>query len=190
MCKSDSGRAAATSSAVGRRARWLGEPMLPSHFAIRAQASRTVCSAVSALIANRVCPASCAFQSSSPGARSNRCELGSRPVGPHLRYKSPATLSIAPASLSAQRSYRSRAARRSCHVAVLPAAKAGKVGTSSSAGGASLYRCSRLRSSVGHTARPRGDSNWILTDMPDAERRLAAPVSGTLLSGGTHSSRP
>ncbi len=66
--------------------------------------------------------------------------------------------------LSAQRSQRSRDARRSCHVAVFPATKAGKVGTNSSAGGTSLYRCSRPRSSVGHTVRPRPDSNWILTD--------------------------
>jgi hypothetical protein len=89
--------------------------------------------------------------------------LGGRLVGPNSWNRSSAISSIAPIPLSAQRSHRSRGARRSAQVAVFDAANVARVGTTSSAVGSSPYRSSRRRRSAGQTIPSRDHYSWILT---------------------------
>lgn len=100
-------------------------------------ASRTAMSASVAETLRRVCPASWACHSASVGARSNMYRAGGLLVGPYCRNSAAASASMAPIRFSAYRSQRSRGACRSVHVAVFDAVKAGSVGTSNSAAGAS-----------------------------------------------------
>jgi hypothetical protein len=75
-------------------------------------------------------------------------------------------------------------------VAVFDAANAGKVGTTSSAVGASLYRCSRRRCSDGQTIRSRDDSSWNLTAVPSTVLAVTATVSATRLNRGVKAQSP
>ena len=104
-----------------------------------------------------------------------------RPVGrPKLLDRCSAVSSIAPIPLSAHRSHRSRGPADQPKWLFLR--DAARVGTMSSAVGASLYRCSRRRRSAGQTTRSRDDSSWILQLFLRLSSRspgVSAPAGGS-----------
>ncbi len=136
------------------------------------------------------CPASRACHALSDGGSANRWLRGRPPVGPYLAKSSAAAAVSDPRSANTQRSYRSRAAARSCQAAAFEPANDSTVGTVRDDASASLYRCSSRRRSTGHGAYPRPSRSCTLIEMPSGNSSTAGCVSLVGENVGRQETRP